>query len=122
MSLFVEQQNGGLCRMHALNAFFGYAKINSNLFDKYCNEFDKENKKYNLTTSCKEFDLINSNQSNIISYILKRHGIWTQYFALNQLYNKSIELPNHLVNKFIFPSFAAIRKSILLILSMAIII
>ena len=59
VKLFIEQQIGGLCRMHALNAFFGKAKISTHDFDQYCYDFDQENKKYNSTISCHEFDIVN---------------------------------------------------------------
>lgn len=106
-NLFVEHQNGGLCRMHALNAFFGKAKITPSEFDQYCSDFDQDNKKYNSTTSCRDFDLVNSNQSNVVSYVLKRHGIWTQYYALNQLNMTNnnyaeFKLPDHVTGNFIF--------------------
>ena len=98
-----EKQQGGLCRMHALNAFFGEHKITSEMFEKYCDEYDKDiANRYNSNISSRDFDLVNSDQMNVVTWILKKYGIWTQYYALNELYGKKLILPDHAVNEFAF--------------------
>jgi len=98
-----EPQHNDQCRIHALNAFFGEHKITPELFSQYCSEYDADmTQRYNLSISCRDFDIVNSNQMNIVSWILKKHGIWSQYFAPNELHNKIIELPNHSINNFVF--------------------
>ena len=39
-SIYFERQSGDLCRMHSLNAYFGYKRIDKNQFIKLCNEYD----------------------------------------------------------------------------------
>ena len=91
--IFYEQQRGGLCRMHALNAFFGESLINEQTFQKYMTDFDGQMKaKFNETASCKDFDLVNSDQNNIISYILKKKGCYARYIPLNGLQGKQLPL------------------------------
>jgi hypothetical protein len=91
--IFFERQQGGLCRMHALNAYFGYAKITPLGFNKYIAVYDDYLKtRFNITTSCAQFDLVNSDQTNIVSYVLKRHNIHARYYALNQLYDKPLDM------------------------------
>ena len=86
--IYFETQKGGLCRMHSLNAYFGRGKIDEQQFNKFIHEYDQEyTKKYNITTSCRSFDIISSDQNNIVSYILKKNHVYTKYFAINQLSN-----------------------------------
>ena len=43
-----------MCRLHALNGYFGYEKISTNEFYKYQNEYDMiYREKFKLTT-CKK--------------------------------------------------------------------
>lgn len=90
MDIFWEKQQSGLCRMHAINAFYGYKKYNIDEFNLLCNEYDTEkNKLYNGIISCKLFDLIYSDQQNIISYIIhKTH--YTKYYPINYIYLNKI--------------------------------
>ena len=91
MNIYYERQNGGLCRMHALNGYFGYPKITESQFNVYIKEYDIEYKeKYNFESSCSLFDNIASDQKNIVSFILKKFMIYSRYYALNELYNTSI--------------------------------
>ena len=39
-SIYYERQSGDLCRMHSLNAYFGYKRIDKDTFFKLCNEYD----------------------------------------------------------------------------------
>lgn len=90
--IFYEKQSGGLCRMHALNAFFGYGKITPPSFQEWVITYDKYIKKrFNTTTSGGLFDLINSDQTNLVSFILKKNNIHARYYALNTLYNKPLD-------------------------------
>lgn len=91
--IFYEQQSGGLCRMHSLNAFFGYAKITPSAFQKYIDVYDTYLKeRFNITTSSSSFDLVNSDQTNLVSFILKKHRIHARYYALNTIHGKSLDM------------------------------
>ena len=84
--IYYQSQIGGLCRLHSLNAFFGEEKISQSEFNNFQKQYDILNKKmFNIPTSCKSFDIVSSNQKNIVSYILKHYGIYTRYYAINQL-------------------------------------
>ena len=91
-NIFYEAQYGGLCRMHSLNGYFGKSKISPDQFEKYIDLYDKEYKeKYNFESSCGSFDIVASDQKNIVNFILKKHGIYSRYYALNQLHGKNIK-------------------------------
>lgn len=93
MNIYWEQQNGGLCRLHALNAFFGKHMITPQQFNDYQLEYNIWQKKKfkNSFIDCKNFDALNSDQNNIITYLLKyKFKVFTKYFSINesQKYNK----------------------------------
>jgi hypothetical protein len=90
--IFYENQSGGLCRMHVLNAFFGYSKITESGFQRWVDMYDNYLKeRFNVGTSSAMFDLMNSDQTNLVSFILKKHKVHTRYYALNTLYGKPID-------------------------------
>jgi hypothetical protein len=101
-NIYYEVQSGGLCRLHALNAYFGYQKISQQEFSSYIREYDMYLKlRFNVTTSCESFDLVNSDQTNLVSYILSKHKIYLRYYALNSMYNKTLD--NDILSaKFVF--------------------
>ena len=89
--IYYEPQNDGLCRKHSLNAYFGHAKISTSEFNKYQQTYDQEYKtKFNFESSCTSFDIVASDQKNIVSFILKSHGVYTRYYAINQIFQKNI--------------------------------
>lgn len=38
--MYWERQRGDLCRLHSLNAYFGYQRLTENAFFSYCNDYD----------------------------------------------------------------------------------
>jgi hypothetical protein len=90
-SIYYECQSGGLCRLHSLNAFFGECKISRKKFREYMIEYDKYLKeRYNITTSCAKFDLMNSDQTNLVAYVLRQYKVYMRYYPLNSIWNKPI--------------------------------
>jgi hypothetical protein len=90
--IYYEPQSGGLCRKHSLNGYFGYAKISTVDFTKYQKQYDIEYKqKFNFESDCSTFDIIASDQKNIVSYILKKHGVYSRYYSINQIFQKNID-------------------------------
>jgi hypothetical protein len=90
--IFYETQSGGLCRMHSLNAFFGHIKITAGYFQKCIAVYDAYLKKrFNVSTSSATFDLTNSDQTNLVSFILKRHKVHARYYALNTVHGKPLD-------------------------------
>lgn len=82
--IYWERQRGGLCRLHSINAYFGKPVYSTDDFWNAADEFDKiQNDRFATTTSCRKFDLVNSDQRNLISYILSKHGIYARYVAIN---------------------------------------
>ena len=89
--IFYEPQSGGLCRLHSLNAFFGRKKISPITFTQYISEYNTYiRQRFNVNTSSASFDLVSSDQSNLVAFILKKHRIHARYYALNSLYGKSL--------------------------------
>ena len=39
-NIFCERQRGDFCRMHSINNYIGCAKLNEEIFYKYCDEYD----------------------------------------------------------------------------------
>ena len=39
-NIYWERQKGNNCRIHSLNAYFGFQKITEHSFENYCNEYD----------------------------------------------------------------------------------
>lgn len=85
-NIYWEKQNGGLCRLHSINAYYGKEKYSINDFNILCNEYDSILKtQYKNNISCKQFDLVNANQQTIVSYILQKNKIHSIYVALNYI-------------------------------------
>jgi hypothetical protein len=88
--------------MHSINAYFGSARITPQAFANHIIKYDTYlNTRFNITTSCATFDLMNSDQSNLVTHILKQYGIHCRYYALNTIYKKKID-PTILTAEFIF--------------------
>lgn len=88
--IYYQRQSGGLCRLHSLNAYFGKEQISIPQFEIYKKEYDVYYKqKFNIESSCSNFDIVNSDQTNIVSYILKKHNVYTKYYALNEIQTQS---------------------------------
>ena len=41
MNIYYERQRGNMCRLHAINGYFGNTILNDNQFFEYCDEYDK---------------------------------------------------------------------------------
>jgi len=88
--IYYERQKGGLCRMHALNAFFGKPAIKEMEFPVLCKEYDayleKTGRIHEATSEVLKNDTVGSNQHTIISYILKKYNyINCIYVPMNYL-------------------------------------
>lgn len=86
MNIYWEKQQNGLCRLHSINVFFGFQKYSPYDFNKLCDDYDKEKKQlYNTNISCKSFDLICSDQQNIVSFIIHKNNKYTKYYPINYI-------------------------------------
>lgn len=91
-NIFYETQTGGLCRKHSLNAFFGFSKITTNDFNKWIKLYNNYTKnRFCINTSSSDFDIINSDQTNLVSFILKQHKIHTRFYSLNSIYGQTLD-------------------------------
>ena len=86
--VYWEKQNGGLCRKHSINAYFGKEKYNIYQFNQLLNNYDNymKNKGYKIEKSI-NFDTIESNQFTIISYALYLDNIYSVLIPFNNLNN-----------------------------------
>jgi hypothetical protein len=101
--IYYESQRGGLCRLHSINQYFGLPKISEANFNLHIQNYDNEYKKlYNLDTSCKTWDIVSSDQKNIVSYVLKKNKIYTRYYAINQIYDKGSQYILNILNGNVF--------------------
>jgi len=95
--IFYEPQRGGLCRLHALNGFFGKIKLSTERFTEYSKELDKYIKeKFHEESHCLKFDSVSSDHNILVSFILKHYGVYSRYLHINSLYRKRGELQKHL--------------------------
>ena len=103
-NIYYQIQSGGLCRLHALNNFFGYEKLSQSQFNIIQKKYDVEyTVKFNIDVSCKKFDIVASDQKNVVNYFLKQIGIYTRYYSINQLYlSSSNEIINNLYGDYFF--------------------
>ena len=84
MDIYYERQRGGMCRLHSLNAYLGGPVYSDSMFWEAANEFDISQKnKFGITMSSRSFDLVNSDQRTLISFILRTRNIYTKYVAIN---------------------------------------
>jgi hypothetical protein len=78
MSLFHQRQQGNYCRFHSINNLVGRQICTTVEFDKYCDEFDKQNKfEVNYSKNSQEF-YNNGEENNIFGYTMKKKGINTR--------------------------------------------
>jgi hypothetical protein len=65
MNIYWEKQRGDLCRLHSINAFYGYNKFSEKDFNELCEEYDK------IIRGLKSINMDGFAEGrNIISYIL----------------------------------------------------
>lgn len=75
---FKERQQGSLCRMHALNAFFGEPRLTQKKFHSLCTQFDRA-MGYSDRIS-RDFFYVDSGE-NLISWIVEKESHYkTKYF------------------------------------------
>jgi hypothetical protein len=85
MEIYWEQQRGGLCRLHSINAYFGKQEFNEKEFNEHADEFDSiQYDKFGENISCKTFDIVNSDQCNLVTHILSSRGIYVRYVPPNE--------------------------------------
>lgn len=90
--IFYETQVSGLCRLHALNAFLGKSLITADMFSTYMHEYDNYLlTRFNISISSSAFDLVNSDQMTLVTYVLRKYSIHARYYTLNSIYNKPLD-------------------------------
>ena len=95
--IFYEPQRGGLCRLHALNAFFGEPRISEEEFRKYSGEMDEYIKqKYHGESQTLDFDSVSSDHNILVTFILKKFGFYVRYLHINAVYGKMGSLKDNL--------------------------
>ena len=78
-----ESQRGGLCRMHALNMYLGGPVYNEQTFAVAINEYDAYMRdRFGVETSAAAFDLVGSDQMNLVSWLLRKRRIVVRYIAI----------------------------------------
>lgn len=91
-SIYYERQQGGLCRMHSVNAFFQEPRISIKDFNSHISDYDAYmRKKYNISTTSKSFDLVGADQTNIVGWILQQYGYYCRFYALNSFYRGTLD-------------------------------
>jgi len=79
-NIYYEKQSGDLCRMHSINGYFGFQKIDKSQFLHYCSEYD------NIIKGLKTQDMDGFAEGRcIISYILEK--LDNKYLFLIPLYS-----------------------------------
>ena len=67
---YVEKQHKGMCRMHALNAFFQRAKLTEESFAHMCREFEKAT---GAPRGLSEYFYVEAGGANILSFVVERN-------------------------------------------------
>ena len=83
---YYERQRGGLCRLHAINAFLGSAIYSEAQFNDEMDKFDTEKRRLygERAISCTQYDTAFGTENNLISYILGKRGIYLKYVPIGQ--------------------------------------
>lgn len=77
--MYHERQQGGLCRMHALNMVLGSRAFDATQFSRLLQEFRD---RFPFLGDPAQFDAICSTQEHVMAYALRaRHSLWTCYAA-----------------------------------------
>lgn len=80
-----ERQSGGLCRMHALNAYFGAPKLDRVKFEDAIREHDaRQLARGYAEMSANDVDVTSTDQKNIIAHILSKIGIFARFFEIGE--------------------------------------
>jgi hypothetical protein len=69
--IYHEKQCGNYCRLHAINNLLGEQICSVQIFDKYCDEFDKNNK-FEKNTTKKQIFYNNGGNDNIFGFVLNK--------------------------------------------------
>lgn len=78
-----ERQSGGLCRMHALNAYFGGPKYDRSQFEDAIHEHDLRMSARGLeNVSANDVDVTSGDQKNIIAHVLAKSGIFAKLYEI----------------------------------------
>jgi len=96
MDIYWEKQRGGLCRLHSINAYFGRPEISESEFNEAVDKFDADQlNKFGEKISCRSFDYINSDQRNLVTFILASRGIYVRYIPYNHLHDENADYMNY---------------------------
>lgn len=79
-NFYCERQSGGLCRMHALNAYFGYPKLDKSTFESEISDYDNACHNQTGGVSARDFDITTSDQRSVISHILAKSGVFARIY------------------------------------------
>ena len=95
--MFIEFQEGDLCRKHAVNAYFGKPLLSTNDFYKYCNIYDN---KFNEPENTSKKWLYGDSGWNLISFII--YSIRKEYYKLYRFNTFPTYNLNNIYNCFAF--------------------
>lgn len=89
--MYREQQEGGLCRMHAINAFFSKRKYTRAQFQGLLSEFKQYLKDSGFSGHCDvdSYDLFHESRETIMSYALKRNGIFSTLVPIRHIQKRT---------------------------------
>lgn len=66
--------------MHALNAYFGYAKLDRAAFEAEIVDYDNICREQTGNVSARDFDITTSDQRSVISHILAKSGVFARIY------------------------------------------
>lgn len=95
--IFYEHQQGGLCRLHSINGFFGESKVSTKQFNEFSKKMDKYiGDKFHEESHCLKFDSVSSDHNILVSFILKHYGVYSRYLHMNSLFQNPKQLQKNL--------------------------
>lgn len=66
--------------MHALNAYFGYAKLDRATFEAEIADYDDACREQTGNVSARDFDITTSDQKSVISHVLAKSGVFARIY------------------------------------------
>lgn len=85
--LYGEPQQGDLCRMHSLNAYFGGRRFDPSSFHRLCDEFDVWAKAHPVGTSRR--DVYHEGGHILLSYAIERYNVFGERCAMSTRHSAS---------------------------------
>lgn len=89
--IYFQPQQGGNCRLHSLNGYYGKDEISVTEFKSFCSAYDNKYKGMGLP-AVSDWDAVVSNQENLVSFILAEKSNLGTFYIPPGYVQKTLDL------------------------------